>query len=37
MIANGGFTKESGNQIIADGNADMVSYATLALPNDDLP
>ena len=36
-IANGGFTLESGNEIIKDGFADMVSYGTLAVANNDLP
>lgn len=36
-VANGGLNQETGSEILKDGNADMVSYATLALPNEDLP
>ncbi|KYC38069.1 alkene reductase [Scytonema hofmannii PCC 7110] len=37
LIANGGFTKESGNKILAEGNADLVSFGKSFLANPDLP
>ncbi|MFL9449934.1 MULTISPECIES: alkene reductase [Nostocales] len=37
LIANGGFTKESGNAILAEGNADLVSFGKPFLANPDLP
>lgn len=37
LIANGGFTKESGNVILAEGNADLVSFGKPFLANPDLP
>jgi N-ethylmaleimide reductase len=37
MIANGGFDKESANQILADDAADLVSFGKLFLANPDLP
>ncbi|GAB1543074.1 alkene reductase [Scytonema sp. NUACC21] len=37
LIVNGGFTKESGNAILAAGNADLVSFGKLFLANPDLP
>ena len=36
-IANGGFTKESASQILKDGLADMISFGTLSIANNDLP
>ena len=36
-IANVGFDKNSGNEILKFGHADMVSYGTLAVSNNDLP
>lgn len=37
LIANGGYDKEKGNNAIATGNADLVSFGTLFLANPDLP
>ncbi|XP_052194057.1 putative 12-oxophytodienoate reductase 5 isoform X2 [Diospyros lotus] len=37
FIANGGYTREDGNQTIAENKADLVSYAALFLANPDLP
>jgi N-ethylmaleimide reductase len=36
LIINGGFDQEKGNQVIADGNADLVAYGTLFISNPDL-
>lgn len=36
LIANGGFTRPSGNKILYDDFADLVSYATLYIANPDL-
>ena len=37
IIANAGFNQHSGNQIISDGLADLVSFGALFLANPDLP
>ncbi|MDZ7956125.1 alkene reductase [Nostoc sp. DedQUE09] len=37
LMLNGGYTKESANAALADGNADLVSFGTLFLANPDLP
>lgn len=37
LIANGGFTRETGNEIIEKGEAHLVSYGQLFLANPDLP
>ncbi|MDP0501994.1 MAG: alkene reductase [Verrucomicrobiota bacterium JB022] len=37
LIAAGGFTRESGNAIIANGEADAVAYGRLYIANPDLP
>lgn len=37
LIINAGFNQESGNQVIEEGNADMVSFAKLFISNPDLP
>jgi len=36
-IANGGYDKERGNQVLADGKADLVAYGVPFLANPDLP
>lgn len=36
LIINGGFDQEKGNQVIADGHADLVSFGTLYIANPDL-
>ena len=36
-FANGGFTKEAGERLLADGGADAIAYGTLFLANPDLP
>lgn len=37
VIANGGYTKETGNAAIADGTADLISFGVPFLANPDLP
>ncbi len=37
IITNGGYTKETGNQVLADEAAELVSYGKLFLANPDLP
>lgn len=37
LIINGGFTQESGNKAIEEGNADMVAYGVPFISNPDLP
>ncbi|PRX45813.1 alkene reductase [Salegentibacter salegens] len=37
LIINAGFDQESGNKVIEEGNADMVSFAKLFISNPDLP
>ena len=37
IITNGGYGRDTGNQVIQDGIADLVSYAKLFLANPDLP
>ena len=37
LIINGGFTQESGNKVIEEGDADMVAFGTLFISNPDLP
>jgi N-ethylmaleimide reductase len=37
LMANGGFTQQTGNRIIADGVADIVSYGAAFIANPDLP
>jgi 2,4-dienoyl-CoA reductase-like NADH-dependent reductase (Old Yellow Enzyme family) len=37
FIANDSFTKETGNQVLANGEADAVAYGRLFIPNPDLP
>ncbi|TDN87171.1 N-ethylmaleimide reductase [Salegentibacter sp. 24] len=37
LMINAGFDKESGNKVLEQGNADMVSYAKLFISNPDLP
>ena len=37
LIINGGFTQESGNKVIEEGNADMVAYGVPFISNPDLP
>ena len=37
LIINGGFTQESGNKVIAEGDADMVAYGVPFIANPDLP
>ncbi|XP_062225740.1 putative 12-oxophytodienoate reductase 11 [Phragmites australis] len=37
FIVAGGYTKEDGNQVVADGYADLVAYGRLFLANPDLP
>ncbi len=37
LITNGGYDKETGNAILASGNADLVSFGKLFLANPDLP
>ncbi|MCM4155895.1 alkene reductase [Gramella sp. AN32] len=37
LMINGGFDQESGNAVIENGNADLVSYAKLFISNPDLP
>jgi len=37
LITNGGYGRDTGNQVIQDGIADLVSYAKLFLANPDLP
>ncbi|MEO0406264.1 MAG: alkene reductase [Cyanobacteria bacterium P01_A01_bin.135] len=37
IMANGGFDHESGNQVLAEGNAALVSFGRLFLANPDLP
>ncbi len=37
IIANLGYTKETGNAVLAEGNADLVSFGVLYLANPDLP
>ncbi|HEY9598127.1 MAG TPA: alkene reductase, partial [Cyanophyceae cyanobacterium] len=37
LIANGGFDLQTGNAILASGNADLVSFGKLFLANPDLP
>ncbi len=37
LMINAGFDQESGNTVIEDGHADMVSYAKLFISNPDLP
>ena len=37
VIANGGYTLETGNEAIASGAADLVSFAALIIANPDLP
>lgn len=37
LIINAGFDQESGNKVIDNGNADMVSFAKLFISNPDLP
>lgn len=37
LIINGGFTQESGNKVIEEGNADMVAYGIPFISNPDLP
>lgn len=37
LIVNGGYTRQTGNAAIADGTADLVSFASLAIANPDLP
>ncbi len=37
VIANGGYTKETGNAAIANGSADLISFGVLFLANPDLP
>jgi N-ethylmaleimide reductase len=37
VVLNGGFTKETGDQVLADGFADLVSFGVLFLANPDLP
>lgn len=37
IIANAGFTRETGNGVIAEGKAHLVSYGSLYLANPDLP
>ena len=37
LITNGGYTKDRGNQVIADSQADAVAYGVLFLTNPDLP
>jgi N-ethylmaleimide reductase len=37
LIVNGGYTRETGNAAIADGTADLVSFAALVIANPDLP
>ena len=36
LIINGGFDQEKGNQVLADGDADLVAYGTLFIANPDL-
>lgn len=37
LMINAGFTQEKGNQVIKDGNADLVSFGKLFISNPDLP
>lgn len=37
LIINGGFTQESGNKVIEEGDADMVAYGVPFIANPDLP
>lgn len=37
LMINAGFDQESGNKVISEGNADMVSFAKLFISNPDLP
>jgi N-ethylmaleimide reductase len=37
LMAAGGFTKESGNAILSEGNADLIAYGLLFISNPDLP
>jgi N-ethylmaleimide reductase len=37
LIVNGGYTRATGNAAIADGTADLVSFAALVIANPDLP
>lgn len=37
LMINNGFDRESGNKVIEEGNADLVSYAKLFISNPDLP
>ncbi|WP_276499621.1 alkene reductase [Pontibacter litorisediminis] len=37
MIINGGFTQETGNEVIEEGNADLVAYGVPFIANPDLP
>ncbi|KOP25536.1 NADH:flavin oxidoreductase [Hapalosiphon sp. MRB220] len=37
IITNGGYDKQKGNQVLASGEADLVSYARLFIANPDLP
>lgn len=37
LMVNGGFSRESGNQVLESGEADMVAYGSLFLANPDLP
>lgn len=37
LIANGGLSKQSGNELILEGLADLVSFGTLFIANPDLP
>jgi N-ethylmaleimide reductase len=37
LIINGGFTQETGNKVIADGDADMVAFGVPFIANPDLP
>ncbi|HET9229055.1 MAG TPA: alkene reductase [Thermoanaerobaculia bacterium] len=37
LMLNGGFDRETGNQVVSEGLADLVSFGTLFLANPDLP